>query len=160
MSTKTRRLSFRLQGAAAAALTYLVAGVGAAQPAVPPAVVPPAPGQARLWFYRVFFPDDSGGMPAVAMNGSTIGYARAGYSFYRDVPAGSYQLSVASVGDEGNQTMNVALAPGSQVYIAVQSDPVYLADRPGSRQPTYGLGVEPPRIAAIHMSQMRLGSGY
>jgi len=157
MPTKLKRFSWF--SGAALALTFLIAGPDAAQPATPPAMAPPS-GQARIWFYRVFFPEDTGGMPAVAMNGSTVGYARAGYSFYRDVPAGDYLIGVQSVGNEGDQTISLSLPPGSESYLAVQSDPTYLTYRPGYRRPTYALGFEPPRIAAIHMSQMQLGTGY
>jgi hypothetical protein len=153
MSIASRRF-FWPGSAVAAGLIFLISGACAAQPAAAPS------GQARVWFYRVFFPDDTGGMPAVSMNGNTIGYARAGYSFYRDVPAGSYAVSVASTGNTGNQTMDISLPPGSQAYLAIQSDPTWLSDRPGYRAPTYAVGVEPAPIAAIHMSQMQSGSGY
>jgi hypothetical protein len=160
MPTVLRRF-VRLGAVAVAVLTIIVAGACAAQPMTqPPAAGAVAPGQARIWFYRVFFPDDSGGMPAVSLNGSTIGYARAGYSFYRDVPAGTYQVGVASVGNEGDQTGTMTLAPGEQAYLAIQSDPTWMSDRPGFRQPTYALGSEPPRIVAIHMAQVQLGTGY
>jgi hypothetical protein len=153
------RWSYSLHVAAAAALMILAAGACAAQPAPPPGGAPVPPGQARVWFYRVFFPEDTGGMPPVSMNGNTIGYARAGWSFYRDVPAGNYQVSVQSVGNTGDQTRDIVLAPGSQAYLAIASDPTWMSDRPGSRQPTYSVDVEPARIAAIHMAQSRLGSG-
>src|SRR5271170_5258261 len=90
-------------GAIAATLTIFIAGAVVAQPMAPAPSVPILPpGQARVWFYRVFFPDDTGGMPAVSMNGDTVGYARAGWSFYRDVPAGSYHVTVQTVGVEGD----------------------------------------------------------
>jgi hypothetical protein len=160
MATALRR-SLWFQGVVvAAALTVLVAGACAAQPMTPePGAAPILPGQARVWFYRVFFPEDTGGMPPVAMNGNTVGYARAGSSFYRDVPAGAYRVTVQSVGNDGEPTRDIVLAPGAQAYLAIQSDPTWMSDRPGFRAPTYSVGVETPRIAAIHMSQSRFGSG-
>jgi hypothetical protein len=149
------------QGFAVATIICLAVGLCVAQPAiVADSAAPIPPGQARVWFYRVFFPDDTGGMPAVTMNGSTIGYARAGWSFYRDVPAGNYHVTVATVGLDFDQTKDIALAPGAQAYLAIQSDPTWEANRPGTRLPTYYVGVEPPGIAAIHFSQSRLGTGY
>jgi hypothetical protein len=56
----------------------------------------------------VFFPDDTGDMPAVAMNGTAVGYALAGTSFYRDMPAGRYHLSVASYGLDLDQSQDLA----------------------------------------------------
>jgi hypothetical protein len=160
MQIVARRSSW-LRAVGAAALTALVAGVCAAQPmAQPPGAAPIPSGQARVWFYRVFFPEDTGGMPPVSMNGAIVGYARAGYTFYRDVPAGAYYVSVQSVGSDTDQTKNIVLAPGAQAYLVIQSDPTWLSERVGSRQPTYYVGVEPPHIAAIHLSQMQVGNGY
>jgi hypothetical protein len=150
-----------LRGAVMAALTLLAAGAATAQPTgAPPTIAPLAPGQARVWFYRAFFPDDTGGMPAVSMNGSTIGYARAGWSFYRDVPAGNYRVAVQTFGVEVDPAKDLTLAPGAEVYLAIQSDPTWVADRPGFRRPTYWVDIEPPQIAAIHFGQSQLGSGY
>jgi hypothetical protein len=151
----------RLQ-ALAAALTFLVAGACAAQPPVPAMEGggPIPPGQARVWFYRVFFPEDTGGMPAVIMNGNIVGYARAGWSFYRDVPAGSYHVTVATVGLDVDQAKDIVLAPGAQAYLAIQSDPTWVTGRTGTRQPTYYVSVEAPNIAAIHFDQSRVGTGY
>lgn len=154
----TRFFSFRV--VAVAAPIWLIALACAAQP-VPSSSAPPlTAGQARVWFYRVFFPEDTGGMPAVAMNGNTVGYARAGSSFYRDVPAGPYHVTVESVGVDFDQAKDIVLAPGAQAYLAIQSDPSWIEDRRGFRRPTYYVGIEPPRIAAIHLSQSTLGTGY
>jgi len=149
-------------GAIAATLTIFIAGAAVAQPAAPaPGVLPVlSPGQARVWFYRVFFPDDTGGMPPVSMNGNTVGYARAGWSFYRDVPAGNYHVTVQTFGVEGDPAKDLALAPGAQIYLAIQSDPTWVADRAGFRRPTYWVDIEPPQIAAIHFSQAQFGTGY
>jgi hypothetical protein len=148
------------QGFAAAALVALISGACAAQPlGQAPAAAPIAPGQARVWFYRVYFPEDTGGMPAVSLNGNIVGYARAGWSFYRDVPAGTYRVSVASVGNDGDQSKNITLAAGAQAYLAIESDPTWMSDRPGFRQPTYAIGVEPAQAVAIHLSQMQFGNG-
>jgi hypothetical protein len=153
--------SRRVRGAVAVALMVLVTGACVAQPLAPAPGVPPlAPGQARVWFYRVFFPEDSGGMPPVAINGSTVGYARAGFSFYRDVAAGSYNVTVQSAGLDVDQSKYITLAPGAEAYLAIQSDPTWASPRPGTRVATYYVDIEPPNIAAIHFVQARLGTGY
>jgi hypothetical protein len=146
---------------ASAALIVLFGGACDAQPMrQAPGAPPTSPGQARVWFYRVFFPEDTGGMPAVSMNGNIVGYARAGWSFYRDVPAGSYHVTVATVGFDVDQAKDIVLAPGAQAYLAIQSDPTWITGRTGTRQPTYYVSVEPSNIAAIHFDQSRLGTGY
>jgi hypothetical protein len=138
----------------------LFADASVAQSPPPAAAAPVPPGQARVWFYRIFFPDDSGSMPAVAMNGQTIGYARAGSRFYRDVAAGPYHVTVASFGQDFNQAKDLVFAAGTENYIAIQSDPTWISNLGGFRRPTYYVWIEPPQIAAIHLSQTSLASGY
>jgi hypothetical protein len=159
MTTAVFKLLRWLRGGIATALMLFAAGAAVAQPAQP-TTAPVPPGEARVWFYRVFFPDDTGGMPAVSMNGNTVGYARAGWSFYRDVPAGNYHVTVQTFGVEVDPAKDLTLAPGAEVYLAIQSDPTWVADRPGFRRPTYWVDIEPPQIAAIHFAQAQLGSGY
>lgn len=138
----------------------LLSAVSASAQPPAPAVAAPPPGTARVWFYRVFFPDDTGDMPAVAMNGTPVGYARAGYSFYRDVPAGPYHLTVASTGVDVNQAKDVVLTSGEQIYVSIQSNPTWETTFKGYRRGTYYVWFEPPEIAAIHMAQSPVSSGY
>ena len=56
--------------------------------------------RARIWFYRVYDPTESKGRPYIYMNGAVVGLSNQGYAFYRDVPAGLYQVSVESYGDD------------------------------------------------------------
>jgi len=131
-----------------------------AEAQAPVRVTPVAASQARVWFYRVFFPEDTGGMPAVAMNGKTVGYARAGWSFYRDVPAGAYHVTVESFIQDPSQAEDIVLAPGQQIDLAIQSDPGWISNLGGFRRGTYYVGIEPARIAEIHLSQTQFGDGY
>jgi hypothetical protein len=112
----------RLCQTAAGFLALFASGAGLprthAQPL--PATIPPIPpGAARLWFYRVFFPDDTGHMPAISMNGAPIGYAVRGVSFYRDVPPGQYHLTVATEGLDVNQSQLVVVGPGHELYVKI-----------------------------------------
>lgn len=144
---------------AAAAFTLLFAGVCAAQS--PPPVIngpPIPPGQARVWFYRVFFPEDSGDMPAVAVNGQTIGYARAGWSFYRDMPAGTYHVSVASYLPSGSK--DIVLHPGTQAALSIQSSPYVTGDLSSFRRGVYDVTAEPGGTAYQHIMQTQFGTGY
>jgi hypothetical protein len=152
----------RLLVRSAAGLALLLVCMGATPPQPAATTAAPTPsGQARVWFYRVFFPNDTGDMPAIAMNGQLVGYARAGVSFYRDVPAGPYHLTVASTGVDINQAKDVVLAPGEQLAVSIASDPNWMSDgRRDYRRGTYYVWFEPPQIAAIHLSQSSFGSGY
>ncbi|HYM71839.1 MAG TPA: hypothetical protein VET89_02585 [Stellaceae bacterium] len=153
-----RLISFSALGLALS-LALSPASPSVAQPLPAAGTVPIPPGEARVWFYRTFFPDDTGDMPAVAMNGQLVGYARSGWSFYRDVPAGPYHVTVASIGQDVNQAKDVVLTPGEQLYLSIQSSPSWEQNFRGYRRGTYYVWFEPPQIAAIHFSQTRLGNG-
>lgn len=144
---------------AAIGLLLLLAGGCAAPPApAPPAAL--APGAARLWFYRVFFPDDTKGMPEIAVNGAPIGYALAGTNFYRDLPAGQYHLSVASFGMDVNQAKDIAVAPGEQVYVKIDSLPSWEQGALSNyRRGTYYVMLMSPHWASLEMPQTRYTGG-
>lgn len=147
---------------AAAGLAALVAVGCAAPPALAreAAVSPAPPSAARFWFYREFFPDDTGDMPAIAMNGAPIGYGLAGTNFYRDMPAGQYHLTVASVGHDVNQSQDVAVAPGQVVYVKIASLPSWEESSRGrSRRGTYYVMIMAPQLAALELPQTSYSSG-
>jgi hypothetical protein len=55
----------------------------ARNPPVGSVSVPPiSPGEARVWFYRVYLPSDTLNMTKVTMNGVYAGYAQLGGAFY------------------------------------------------------------------------------
>jgi hypothetical protein len=115
---------------------------------------------ARFWFYRDFFPEDSGDMPMIAVNGSPIGYGLAGTNFYRDLPAGRYHLTVESVGQDLNQSQDLAVAPGQVVYVKIASLPSWEeSSRGGYRRGTYYVMIVAPQLAALEMPQTRYASG-
>ena len=83
---------------------------------------PPIPERAaRIWFYRVYLPSETLNMTKVSMNGAYAGYAQLGGAFYRDVPPGTYHIEVESYGRDFNQSTNVALVAGQDLYIKVES---------------------------------------
>ena len=112
--------------------------------------VPPIPaGEARFWFYRVFFAGDSYTMPAVSMNGQPVGYALAGTSFYRDVPAGAYLVSVETVGVGLEHSERIAALPGQDVYVQIASMPGWDTTARGTAsQPTHAVMLMSPWLAA------------
>ena len=79
------------------------------------------PGEARLWFYRVYLPSETLNMTKVTMNGVYAGYAQLGGAFYRDVPPGTYHIEVESYGKDFNQSAEVALVAGQEAYVKVDS---------------------------------------
>jgi hypothetical protein len=159
MSTPSCSSRFRQ---AAAGLAALIAGGFAATP-VPAQVAPVSPtltSATRFWFYRDFFPEDTGDMPAIAMNGTAIGYGLAGTNFYRDMPAGRYLLTVESVGQDWNQSQDLAAAPGQVVYVKIASLPSWeQSSRGGYRRGTYYVMIVAPQLAALEMPQTRYTSG-
>jgi hypothetical protein len=94
----------------------------ARNPPVGSVSVPPIPpGEARVWFYRVYLPSDTLNMTKVTMNGVYAGYAQLGGAFYRDVPPGIYHVEVESYGKDFDQSTNVALVPGQDAYVKIES---------------------------------------
>jgi hypothetical protein len=77
--------------------------------------------RARVWFYRVYLPSDTLNMTKVTMNGVYAGYAQLGGAFYRDVPPGNYHVEVESYGKDFDQSTNVALVPGQDAYVKIES---------------------------------------
>jgi len=91
-------------------------------PTVGSIVAPPIPaGEARIWFYRDYLPSETLNMTKVTMNGVYAGYAQLGGAFYRDVPPGAYHVEVESWGRDFNQSTNVALVPGQEAYVKIES---------------------------------------
>jgi hypothetical protein len=103
------------------------------RPTVATSMMPPIPrGEARVWFYRDFIPSETLNMTAVTLNGQYAGYSQLGGAFYRDVPPGIYHVAVNSYGTDFNQSTNIAVVPGQQVYIKIETLRDWATD--------YGLG--------------------
>jgi hypothetical protein len=84
-------------------------------------VAPVPPGEARVWFYRLYEPSETLNMTKVTMNGAYVGYAQLGGAFYRDVAPGIYHVEVASWGKDFNQSTNVAVVAGQEAFIKIES---------------------------------------
>ncbi|HEY3909896.1 MAG TPA: hypothetical protein VGM07_08405 [Stellaceae bacterium] len=108
---------------AGAAWLLLAALNGCApRPIVASAMIPPIPaGEARVWVYRDYSPSETLNMTAVQLNGVYAGYSQLGGAFYRDVSPGVYHVTVDSYGVDFNQSTNIALVPGEQAYIKIES---------------------------------------
>jgi len=99
----------------------LLLTLSAAACTTPPApeVAAPAPGRARIWFYRLWDPSESLNAANIEVNGVYFGSVESGGAFYRDVAPGVYQIVPQNQYFDVNQNTNVAVVPGEQVFIAV-----------------------------------------
>ena len=102
-----------------AACLTLILSVNAC--AVPPApqVTEPPPGQARIWFYRLWSPSESLNFANIDVNGVYVGSVEPGGAFYRDVAPGVYHIVPQNQYLDYDQNTNVAVVPGQQVFISV-----------------------------------------
>ncbi len=96
-------------------------------PSPPPqaAIAPPtlpgpaAPGQARVYVYRDFGVFMHPAWTAVWLNDAKVGDSAPGTYFYRDVPPGTYTVSVNSDLPFVDQTRTITVAPNSTNYVKV-----------------------------------------
>jgi hypothetical protein len=136
----------------AAALLLLLAAARAQ-----PAAVPGLPATARIWFYQDASPYLAMNYATVSMNGVVVGSVPPyGGSIYRDVPPGYYHLTAESYGTDVNQSADVVLAPGQEVYVKVMNLPNWATANLGAfRRDTYYLRVMPPAVAQAELTQRR-----
>jgi hypothetical protein len=103
----------------------LALAIASCAPLPPTAAVdiPPIPaGAARVWFYRDGGPYvDGTGTPYLRMNGAIVGLSQPEGALYRDVAPGPYHVTVDSYGRDFNQSRDVYLFPGQQVYFKIVS---------------------------------------
>lgn len=84
--------------------------------------VPPVrPDLARLYIYRDYEPYESLSRPYLYLNGGRIGISEPGGVLYRDVPPGSYLISVDSFGIYPNQFKTVQMSAGGTYYAKITS---------------------------------------
>jgi hypothetical protein len=121
MATSPSRRPLRLLRIAALLAIAAIAACARNPPVGSVSVPPIPPGEARVWFYRVYLPSDTLNMTKVTMNGVYAGYAQLGGAFYRDVPPGIYHVEVESYGKDFDQSTNVALVPGQDAYVKIES---------------------------------------
>jgi hypothetical protein len=153
MSVRLASTKWRNRAGVIAGL-LLVAGCAAPQQmaAVPAGPIPP--GQARIWFYRVYDPSLSRNIANVDLNGQRVVSVLPGDGpSYRDVPPGAYRIAPESFGVDTNQTRNVDLAAGQEIYVKILDDPLVISsgDRTEFRRDTFYAWVVPPQLARAEM---------
>jgi hypothetical protein len=124
--------------------------------AAPPqmAAGPIPPGQARIWFYRVYDPSLSRNIANVDLNGvRAVSVVPGDGPAYRDVPPGPYHIAPESVGVDANQSRDVTLAAGQEIYVKILDDPVVVSsgDRTQYQRDTFYTWLMPPGVARVEM---------
>lgn len=99
-------------------LILMLSATACAIPPTPPVAAPP-PGQARIWFYRVWDPSESLNAANIDVNGVYAGSVEPGGAFYRDVAPGVYHIVPQNRYFDYNQNTDVAVVPGEQVFVSV-----------------------------------------
>jgi hypothetical protein len=106
---------------AAVSLLLLAAASCTPPPTTASVSIPALPRQqGRIWFYReVDTADVNTTTPYVRLNGAIAGVPDPGGAFYRDVPPGTYRITVDSEGNSPRPTQEVALVAGQQIYARI-----------------------------------------
>lgn len=155
-----------LSAAAVAGFSPSAHAVGERGAAASTTAAPPA-GEARIWIYRDYEPYQSMATPYVRLNGAIVGVSQPGAVFYRDVPAGTYTVSVESEGMDVNQFATVAAAPGQQVFVKVLVSDSWdsgggggsFGGSGGWARPTFYTWQIQPQMAEAEISRMPLSNG-
>jgi hypothetical protein len=84
-------------------------------------VAPPAPGLARIYFYRDWEPYESLSRPLIYLNDAAADISEPGGISFRDVPPGEYHVSVDSQGVYPHQFKTLVLRPGDIRYAKIES---------------------------------------
>jgi len=84
-------------------------------------VAPPAPGLARIYFYRDWEPYESLSRPLIYLNDAAADVSEPGGISFRDVPAGEYHVSVDTDGTYPHQFKGLVLRAGDIRYVKIES---------------------------------------
>jgi len=111
-----------------AAALGLAACVGGGEPpgtrfAQVSAQIPPVPpNQARFFFYRDYSLYNSTQRPTITLNGQPVAISEIGGVSYRDMPPGTYVISVPYSAIYPYKDKIVTVAAGQTVYAKIQSE--------------------------------------
>jgi hypothetical protein len=105
--------------ASVASALFAAASLAQTPPAAPAANTPIPRGEARIWFYRDLAPYENLAETFVRLNGTAVGVSQAGGAFFVDVVPGHYNISADSYLPAPEQTSNVDLVAGQEIYAKV-----------------------------------------
>jgi hypothetical protein len=129
--------------------------LGAALPGVAAGAGPPQ-GEARIWIYRIYEPAAPSQTPYVRFNGAVVAAAPRNGAFYRDVPPGSYRITVDSDGAAPDQFVRVLLPAGASAFVKVAADNWWASANCETAVATfYTLVVDPP-LAQAEMASLEV----
>jgi len=86
------------------------------------------------------------------MNETIAGISEQGYTFYRDVPAGLYHISVESYGRDLYQFRDIALVPRQQAYVKILSLRSWVESGWNFSRDTFYVLIIPPTLAQAEIS--------
>jgi len=87
------------------------------------AQLPPVPAdRARFFFYRDYSLYDSVQRPYIALNGQPVAISENGGVTYRDMPPGTYLISVPYSAIYPYKDKTVTVAGGQTVYVKIQTE--------------------------------------
>jgi hypothetical protein len=159
------KFAYRFSRAGTVALLLVVIACTQSPSSVAAVAVPPlAPGYARIWIYRDYEPYETLARPYVRFDNTITGISDPGGAFYRDVAPGTYTITVDSYGTDVYQFATVALAPGQEVYVKVESLRSWASDGGGRSggayaRDTFYTRVIPPTLALAELPSHPLDSG-
>jgi hypothetical protein len=145
-------MSFRVTGIVAG--LWLLAGCTLPAQHAAVAAGPVPPGQARIWFYRVYDPSLSRNIANVDLNGArAVSVLPGDGPAFVDVAPGNYRIAPESFGVDSNQTRDVQLAAGQEVYVKILDDPTLISsgDRTQFQRDTFYAWLMPPALARAEM---------
>jgi hypothetical protein len=76
---------------------------------------------ARLWLYRDYEPNETLARPLIRFNGDPVGISEPGGTLVRDVPPGTYRVTVDSTGRDTNQFVTVTLSVGQTTFVKIEA---------------------------------------
>lgn len=150
----SRDLAAWFSRAGIAAGLWLLAGCALPPQHAAVAAGPIPPGQARIWFYRVYDPSLSRNIANVDLNGSrAVSVLPGDGPAFVDVAPGSYHIAPESFGVDSNQTRDVQLAAGQEVYVKILDDPNMISggDKTQFQRDTFYAWLMPPAVARAEM---------
>ena len=116
---------FRGIRAVFAGIVLLLAGcVAPPGPLLSGPLPPQPPGTARIVIYRDLDYYATRSMPTVYLNNQPAGISENGALFYRDVPPGTYAISVAPSLPYPNQFKTIVVKPGDVFYAQIAPLPL------------------------------------
>jgi hypothetical protein len=154
MSISLRRQN-RAKDAACILGLLLVAGCAAPQHMASVALGPLPPGQARIWFYRVYDPSRSRNTANVDLNSARAVSVQPGDGpAVVDVAPGRYHIAPESFGVDSNQTRDVNLTAGQTIYVKILDDPIVMSsgDKTQLQRDTFYTWVVPASVARAEMN--------